>query len=85
MGRSRARRDIRGREVNAAAETDEYAFAFHRTERRKTRLKRLCDCDHWIDGTEPYRYQVWRLGSDPRGTIRQRLDCEFCARADARY
>jgi hypothetical protein len=68
-----------------ALELDEYAFAFHREERRKTRLKRLCDCGHWIDGTEPYRYAVWRLRSDPRGRVTQRLECEFCARADASY
>jgi hypothetical protein len=65
--------------------TDEYAYAFFREDRRKTRLKRLLDCGHWIDGTEPYRYLVWRLVSDPRSTIQQRLDCEFCARTDARY
>ena len=66
----------------AAAETDEYAFAFHREERRKTRLKRLCDCGHWIDGSEPYRYQVWKLNMDAE--ITQRTDCEFCARGDLR-
>lgn len=63
----------------------EGGFAFYRLERRKTRLKRLCDCGHWIDGTEPYRYQVFRLLADPRGVIRQRLDCEFCAREDNAY
>jgi hypothetical protein len=69
----------------SALARDEFSFAFHREERRRSRLKRLCDCGHWIDGTEPYRYQVWRLISDPRGAIRQRLDCEFCARVDSRY
>lgn len=63
----------------------EFAFAFHRSETRRTRLKRRCDCGHWIDGTEPYRYSVWRVNSDPAGVIQQRLDCEFCARADNRY
>ena len=69
----------------SAVEHNDYRFAFHREERRKRRLKCLCDCGHWIDGTEPYRYQVWRFVSDPRGVIRQRLDCEFCAREDASY
>lgn len=64
---------------------DEFAFAFYRTERRKTRLKRLCDCGHWIDGTEPYRYQVWKLRSSSTARVEQRLDCEFCARADNAY
>lgn len=69
----------------SSAAVDEYRFAFHRQERRRARLKRLLDCGHWIDGIEPYRYQVWRLVSDPRGVISQRLDCEFCAREDSRF
>lgn len=60
------------------------AFSFRRTETRRTILKRLLDCGHWIDGSEPYRYQVWRLNLDPRGEITQRRDCEFCARSDLR-
>ena len=68
-----------------SAQADEWDFAFHRTDLRKTRLKRLCDCGHWIDGTEPYRYQVWKLRSAPRRRIDQRIDCEFCARSDNAY
>lgn len=55
--------------------------AFSRTCTRRTRLKRgPLDCGHVIDGTEPYRYQVWKVS----GTVgvEQRLDCEFCARVD---
>jgi hypothetical protein len=63
---------------------DWYGYAFARTEHRHARLKRQVDCGHWIDGTEPYRYQVWKLNCDPRGVIHQRTDCEFCARRDAR-
>jgi hypothetical protein len=57
--------------------------AFFREEVRHACLKRLCDCGHWIDGTEPYRYMVWK----DRGTpgILQRTDCEFCARKDNSY
>lgn len=71
-----------------AAETfAELAFEddwlFYRSEVRRTRLKRLCDCDHYIDGGEPYRYQVGKLAG--AGELWQRLDCEFCARADARF
>jgi hypothetical protein len=66
-----------------AWERKQEAFAFHRVDERKTILKRRCDCGHWIDGTEPYRYQVWKLNSDT--TISQRLDCEPCARRDASY
>jgi hypothetical protein len=62
-----------------------FAYSFHRTEVRKAKLKRPCDCGHWIDGSEPYRYCVWRTNDMPRGTIQQRTDCEFCARADNRY
>ena len=62
-----------------------YSFAFRREERRRTLLKRLCDCGCWIDGGEPYRYQVWRLNVMPAGVIEQRTDCEFCARVDNRY
>lgn len=68
-----------------SAVADEYGYAFHREERRRRRLKVQLDCGHWIDGTEPYRYQVWKLRSDPRGKIHQRPDCEFCAREDASY
>jgi hypothetical protein len=56
------------------------AFAFARSVVRRARLKRRCDCGHWIDGSEPYRYQVWKLNAD-RG-ITQRTDCEQCARDD---
>ena len=58
------------------------AIAFARTCTRRARLKRPLDCGHVIDGSEPYRYQVWRVNGDPRGAISQRTDCEFCARHD---
>lgn len=66
-------------------EEKQRAVAFERSETRKARLKRKLDCGHWIDGTEPYRYSVWRTNDMPRGTIEQRLDCEFCAREDNHY
>lgn len=56
--------------------------AFERTEERTTILKRRCDCGHWIDGSEPYRYQVWKMRHDG-SRLEQRRDCEFCARVDA--
>jgi hypothetical protein len=59
------------------------SFAFHRVEVRHTRLKRRCDCGCWVDGSEPYHYQVWKLVG--AAGIEQRLDCEFCARVDGRY
>lgn len=59
-----------------------YATAFERTATRAARLKRKLDCGHWIDGSEPYRYQVWRTNDQPRGVLSQRTDCEFCARGD---
>lgn len=62
---------------------DEYAYAFHRVDSRRTRLKRRLDCGHVIDGSEPYRYVVWKLNGDVG--ITQRLDCETCARRDASY
>lgn len=55
--------------------------AFERTEERKTILKRRCDCGHWIDGSEPYRYQVWKMRDALQ--LEQRRDCEFCARVDS--
>lgn len=55
-------------------------FAFVRDCVRRARLKRRCDCGHWIDGAEPYRYQVWKLNGDRQ--ITQRTDCEWCARQD---
>lgn len=64
-----------------AWERAQTALAFERSEARRTILKRRCDCGHWIDGGEPYRYQVWKLNRDPELT--QRLDCEFCARVDS--
>jgi hypothetical protein len=62
---------------------DEYGFAFHRVDRRRTRLKRRLDCGHVIDGSEPYRYVVFKLNGADR--IVQQLDCEFCARRDDSY
>lgn len=56
------------------------AYAFVRSCVRRARLKRRLDCGHWIDGSEPYRYQVWKLNGDRE--ISQRTDCEFCARGD---
>ncbi len=66
-----------------AWEASQAAFAFHRTDERHTRLKRHGDCGHWIDGSEPYRYQVWLLNGEDR--LGQRIDCEFCARDDSRF
>lgn len=57
------------------------SFAFERSCTRRTRLKRgPLDCGHVIDGSEPYRYMVWKVP----GTVgvEQRLDCEFCSRRD---
>lgn len=59
-----------------------HGYAFQRIEERHARLKRQLDCGCWIDASEPYRYQVWRLNDSPRGTLEQRTDCEFCARID---
>ena len=62
-----------------AHRADEHAFA--RSETRRTRLKRgPLDCGHVIDGSEPYRYHVWKV----RGTagVEQRRECEFCARRE---
>lgn len=69
--------------LDVEPEIDEFAYAFHRVDLRRTRLKRRLDCGHVIDGSEPYRYVVWKLNADVR--ISQRLDCEPCARRDARY
>jgi hypothetical protein len=60
-------------------------LAFARTTTRRAKLKKQLDCGHVIDGTEPYRYSVWRRNYDDRGVIHQRTDCEFCARKDNRY
>jgi hypothetical protein len=70
-------------EAALAWERRQHEPAFERVEVRRSRLKRRCDCGHWIDGSEPYRYAVWKV----RGAagVEQRLDCEFCARVDARY
>lgn len=56
---------------------------FARTEERHRRRKVRGSCGHWIDGSEPYTYQVWKLAGELG--LRQRLDCEFCARAERRY
>ena len=66
----------------AAWERAQAAFAFARECVRRALLKRRCDCGHWIDGGEPYRYQVWKLAG--ASSIDQRTDCEFCARGDLR-
>jgi hypothetical protein len=49
---------------------------------RRRRLKARMDCGHTIDGSELYRYQVWKYVDEPLG---QRTDCEVCAREDNRY
>ena len=56
---------------------------FSRTVVRRRKLKVKLDCGHWIDGSELYRYQVWKYRDDPG--ITQRTDCEPCAREDNRY
>ena len=63
-----------------AWERAQSALAFARDCVRHTKLKRRLDCGHWIDGSELYRYQVWKRNCDHE--ISQRLDCEFCARVD---
>lgn len=67
------------------AEAHRLAFAFFRVEKRRRRLKVKLDCGHTIDGSEPYRYSVWRTNDMPRGKIEQRTDCEFCARRFDKY
>lgn len=57
-------------------------LAFHRVETRRARLKRRTDCGHVIDGSEPYRYQVWKVPGT--AGVGQRTDCEFCSRRDLR-
>lgn len=73
-------------ELGEARELERWllGYAFARSELRRTLLKRLCTCGHWIDGGEPYRYQVWRLRLMAPGELEQRSDCEFCARVDLR-
>lgn len=58
-------------------------WSFYRQETRHTRLKRHMDCEHTIDGGEPYRYQVGKIVGATR--LFQRYDCEFCARSDNSY
>lgn len=62
----------------AELEPERERLAFSRIETRRRRRKVRLDCGCWIDGSEPYVYQVWRVASDPRGVIRQRLECEHC-------
>lgn len=88
-------RSLQGRviEIAETESDDDFAdyerwlarYSFVRTVVRRALRKRLCDCGHVIDGSEPYRYAVWRRNYDDRGVIHQRTDCEFCARADSRY
>ena len=58
--------------------------AFSRSEIRHRQRKVLADCGHWIDGSRrrltPYRYTVEKVVGEPG--VRQRLDCEECARSD---
>lgn len=74
-------------EVELAELLDYHAgdgFAFQRSCTRRARLKRgPLDCGHVVDGSEPYRYHVWKVPGS-RG-VEQRLECEFCARRDARH
>jgi len=65
------------------AYSDADGFAFYRVAVRRARLKRRLDCGHVIDGSEPYRYQVFKIREDV--SIMQRLDCEPCARVDGCY
>lgn len=65
-------------ELAGELETAAERLAFHRAETRHRRRKVRLDCGCWIDGSEPYVYQVWRRAGDPRGVIRQRLECEQC-------
>lgn len=53
---------------------------FERIATRRRKLKVQLDCGHWIDGSELYRYQVWKYRGEP---ISQRTDCEPCARKDS--
>lgn len=62
--------------------TRQGALAFSRIAYRRCRLKRRLDCGHVIDGSEPYRYQVFKHSGD--ASITQRTDCETCAREDLR-
>jgi hypothetical protein len=66
-----------------AWERSQSGVAFERTCTRRAILKRKLSCGHWVDGSELYRYHVHKLNCDLELT--QRLDCEPCARADARY
>lgn len=73
-------------EYHEAGVTDDdgCSWAFWRSETRRTRLKRgPLDCGHVIDSSEPYRYSVGKMVGAT--VLFQRLDCEFCARVDARY
>lgn len=54
--------------------------AFARVCVRRRKLKTRLDCGHVIDGSELYRYQVWKWFG---GGLEQRMDCELCARVDA--
>jgi hypothetical protein len=53
---------------------------FHREETRHALLKRRLDCGHVIDGSEPYRYSVWKERG--RAGVVQSRTCEPCARRD---
>lgn len=77
----------RARAVFAVGGEDGGAVAFARTCIRAARLKRLCDCGHWVDGSaardQLYRYQVWKIVG--QHGVEQRTDCEPCARVDLRF
>jgi hypothetical protein len=60
----------------------EHELAFGRTETRHTRLKRLCDCGHVIDGSEPYTYSVWKTHGDQQRGVEQLVQCEPCSVSD---
>lgn len=56
---------------------------FSRAVVRVRKLKAKLDCGHWVDGSDLYRYMVWKYPDDPE--ISQRTDCEVCARRDMSY
>jgi len=85
FGSSSVQEELTEEEAYIQFEERRLAYAFFRVCKRKRRLKVKLDCGHTIDGSEPYRYSVWRTNDMPPGTIEQRTDCEFCARRFDRY
>lgn len=61
----------------------QHAYSFVRQEMRKRRFDFFrADCGHKVGKSERYRYQVWRINSEPRGQINQRTDCEPCVKEE---